>query len=34
VGPGQGRVHGRRVGLAERVASQRGQRFLTCDYHH
>ena len=28
----QGRVHGRRVGLAERVASQRGQRPLTCDY--
>jgi hypothetical protein len=25
-------VHGRRVGLAERVASQRDQRFLTRDY--
>jgi len=21
------------AGLAERAASQRGQRFLTCDYH-
>jgi hypothetical protein len=25
---------GRRVGLAERVASQRDQRLLTCDYWH